>query len=213
MKELIDLLLGYPTWVKIVVITLVFTIVVLLVFFRPESQSQKHPDRESLATILRLRFETISTELDSISDRLEKAGKQNDPEADAEMAKLRDLRNRFRTFHEKHIAAVLAGDILVAHDLVREIHSMLAEIEATVRSREGSIARSWFASLPRAYIVTPEERYDPEYHAVMREVSQLSEATVDRVKSIRYPGSAPESVRVDLRALAFENPESQFPSQ
>ncbi|NMQ29799.1 hypothetical protein E4Q23_19750 [Candidatus Accumulibacter phosphatis] len=139
------------------------------------------------------------------SKTLQKLVRKNDVQATAEMVKLRDLRERFRKLHEKHVVAVAKDEILLAHDLVREIHTLLAQIEATVRAREGTIARDWFGSLPNAYLRTPEERDDPEYHAVMRDVGRLSEATVDRVQGLRYPGSPPQSVRAELRALAFES--------
>lgn len=76
MKDLVDMLMGYRTWVKIVVIALIFTIVVLLVFFRPEKQLQEDKDREALVAILQLRFETISNELNSVFENLAEAGKK-----------------------------------------------------------------------------------------------------------------------------------------
>jgi hypothetical protein len=166
----------------------------------------KHPERDSLAAILRQRSESIVAELDAVFEHLTKASKNDSPEAKSEMQQLQSLRTRFLTLHQKHVAAVLTGDIHLAHETVRETHSVLAAIDAGVRSRSGGIARDWYASLPRWYAHTPNEQEDPEHHAVMREVGELNEATNERVRRIRYPGEAPTSVPADLAALAFDAP-------
>jgi hypothetical protein len=160
-------------------------------------------DIDSFISVLRDRAETFTSDLDQVIVVLDKSNKIEPADAKAAKDDLKRLRGEFVAFQKKHMDAVTAGNVLLAHELVGKIHNVQSEVVGVVRSRVGTIGRGWYASLGRAYFDTPDPEQDPEYHAIARDVGNLTDATEVRVQSLRYPGDAPPSAPPEISGLAF----------
>jgi len=217
MKDAIEFLLAYPTWVKVSVVTLALAIVVLLLFTHPPSepkqpaehsaqQQGEFRDRDSLVAILDERSNQIASNIDEAISRLDGASSKGSAEQEAARAKLTKLKADFLSLHKKHVAAITAGDIQLTHELNGDIHVVLSEINSILESRVGQIGNKWFGGIRRRYLAAPEPGEDPEFAGVQQDIAALRANTVTLVKSTSYPGEPPISISAELRELAFGSP-------
>lgn len=160
-------------------------------------QSSAELQISSLIRLLSQRAEAIQLDLEEVIKELERLHKGQAIE------KLRELEARFVALHEKHLTAIKTGDLGLSHEIVGDIHELLAKVRDVVSATVGATGREWFASLNRRYINTPDRAADPQYAAVQDDLLKLHQATTARTSAMHYPGKAPATTAHALIDLAF----------
>jgi pimeloyl-ACP methyl ester carboxylesterase len=155
----------------------------------------------SFIDVLRQRADTFIFALDEVMATLDKSNDIQPEDAKKTELNLQRIRGDFVELQKKHIDAVNAGDALLTHELVGQIHALQSDAISIVGSRVGTIGANWFAMLGRRYLDTPTPEEDPKYHATMRDVGRLREDTEERLQSSPYPGDAPASAPSDISVL------------
>jgi uncharacterized membrane protein YdfJ with MMPL/SSD domain len=229
MSEIIQFLLEYPAWVKITIPVLLLVIFIILLFFHPVSATQTgNPSTEqkptpsssqnpvdsgnkeneqteinSLVILLNTRSDVIISSLDGAIKALEDASSEDAEKTNSLRGQLETLKKQFLALHKEHIDAIQKNNIFLSHEINEEIQDVLTQMSDLVDSRVGEISTSWFGKLQRRYMVSPDPGTDPAYDSTQRDTAKLREDTVDRLRSVAYPGKLPESTSKEIAELVL----------
>ncbi|MFL6674840.1 MAG: hypothetical protein ACJ8LG_16295 [Massilia sp.] len=205
MKDIFAVLMAYPLWVKVTLVVLQATCGLLLVAFKPSSPQEtlrpeqtgisvsvgtnmggivvghgvgfqtqlSGPRTEELIRILELRATRIVEELPPHFD----------------YAPVRKYIVRFRIFHAAHVDALKRGNLIEAHEILRQIHDLSRELESD---------EFW----TRHHRETPDILYS------------LADGAFQRGRLIEwYVGSAPMEELVNVTLASFAAKQRRTPSR
>jgi hypothetical protein len=174
MRDIVDMLLGYPMWVKVAVCAQVFCIIGLLVFF---------PSREKAAVggskptqLRREIIEALDQKASAIDDTSNRVAMQFRRLADAidDAAELETLNSRIQQLHLENVIAIQNGDEKLCEQLTGQIDELLRDMGNIARRQTPAAVRrvenSEHLGGGTEPIGTPEETVESWAHWI----SQLS---------------------------------------
>lgn len=169
---------------------------------------EKRIDHQFVIDYLRDRSKKSIRAMDDVISIFSSSSKSNRREK-KENAKvtLKRMRPQFVGLQERHIDAVVVGDILAAHKLAADIRRSQNRIIKTIQLEIGRINNYSAARFQYTYgnKIPHQVGHDEAYAQKIAALQEQVGASMDkRIKDLAYPGLPPDRVPAELLSLAFE---------